>query len=262
MPSPGPDLDRVIARIRQWQKLTEQLPPAVEAQSALAEDAANSPVYDVGHAAWAGFAQAVDHLHAVQALITEAKMLHTYAPFSLIRGAMDNAALAVWLLAPESPDERLTRRLHLAYEDMRQSHDAYSLLGPSAPASRRPIEVRKQEVIDLAKSLRLDAGAVGGRWTGYEKIVRLAADETPGVEPGLACFIWRACSAFAHGRQWAALALLNRETHSRSPDVQNLRMTTSVEQVLLTAGFGAVALNHRALALYEERRQTPAGSAP
>ncbi len=180
MPSPGPDLDRVIARIRQWQKLTEQLPPAVEAQSALAEDAANSPVYDVGHAAWAGFAQAVDHLHAVQALITEAKMLHTYAPFSLIRGAMDNAALAVWLLAPESPDERLTRRLHLAYEDMRQSHDAYSLLGPSAPASRRPIEVRKQEVIDLAKSLRLDAGAVGGRWTGYEKIVRQLA----AVEPG------------------------------------------------------------------------------
>lgn len=31
--------------------------------------------------------------------------MHTFAPFSLIRGATDNAALAVWLLGPTAPPD-------------------------------------------------------------------------------------------------------------------------------------------------------------
>ncbi len=255
---PWAGTDWLIEQVLKWNELTDRKPAEVEQGSDLHNDGAKSPVYDVGHAAYSGFAQAVDHLHANQALITEARMLHSFAPFSLVRGAMDNAALAVWLLAPTSQEERLTRRLHLAYEDMRQSDEAHHLLGPEAPAPPRPIEVRKHEVIDLAKSLNLDAGAVGGKWTGYEKIVRAAATETPGLKPDRVAHLWRCCSGFAHGRQWASLGLLDREEEVRSPNVQNVRLTTTVEFVMLVASIPAL-INQRALALFEERRQAPKG---
>jgi hypothetical protein len=124
------NLDLVIGTIREWQAYTaKHSGPDPEPGSALASDSSLSPHHNVSHAAWSSFVQAVDHLHALQALIIEAHMLHTYAPFGLLRAGLDNAALSVWLLAPVDQKERLKRRLHLAYEDVRQSEAAHALLG-------------------------------------------------------------------------------------------------------------------------------------
>ena len=63
--------------IRSWREIATQMPPVVEPGSELAKDGLASPKYQVAHSGWAGIMQAMDHLHAMQALITEAQMLHT-----------------------------------------------------------------------------------------------------------------------------------------------------------------------------------------
>ncbi len=213
-------------------------------------------MYDVGHAARSGIAIAIaiNHLHALRGLIVDARQVHSYAPFSLIRGAIDNAALSVWLLAPDDQDERLFRRLHLAYEDVRQGSEAMTLLGPCALQPPRPVEIRLKEITELAKGLGVNpTGAVGARWSGYEKIVQVAAVELVHLDPGLAAFVWRACSAFGQGHQWSALSLLRRQSQPRSEDVADVRLTSSVEQFATMAGT-AVMLNYRAIQRYNERR--------
>lgn len=256
------NLDLVIGTIREWQAYTaEHSAPDPEPGSALASDSSLSPHHNVGHAAWSGFVQAVDHLHALQALIIEAHMLHTYAPFGLVRAGLDNAALAVWLLAPDDQKERLQRRLHLAYEDVRQSEAAHALLGPDGPQPRTPHVEQRRRITLLARSLGANGGAVGGNWTGYERIVRLAAADAS-LDPDLVALIWRSCSGFAHGRQWASLSLLKREIspHSTDSDVRTVRFTASIEQVLLMAGLAA-SINTRARALYLERCAAPTAAA-
>jgi len=257
---PSIDLDRIFEQIRQWQHMVESPAPGFEPGSALATDSAKSAMYDVGHAAWSGIAIAIDHLHALRSLIVDARLVHSHAPFSLIRGAIDNAAVSVWLLTPTDQDERLFRRLHLAYEDVRQGAEAGALLGPRAPQPPRSAKVRLREITDLAKALGVNPdGAVGARWAGYESIVQLAAAEVEHLDAGTAAFVWRACSAFGHGRQWAALSLLHRESQPRSEGIVDMRLTSSVEQVATLAGT-AVMLNLRAVQLYNERR-TAAGTA-
>jgi len=260
--TPSVDLVKLFEQIRQWQHMVESPAPGVAPGSALAADTAKSSMYDVGHVAWSGIAIAIDHLHALRALIVDAHQIHSHAPFSLIRGAIDNAAVSVWLLAPVDQDERLFRRLHLAYEDVRQGTEAGALLGPRAPQPPRPAEVRLQEITDLARALGVNpTGAVGARWAGYEKIVQMAAAELDHLDPGLTAFVWRACSAFGHGRQWAALSLLSRESQPRSKGVADVRLTSSVEQVATIAAT-AVMLNYRAIELYDERRAQDDAQAP
>lgn len=261
VPGPGNPY-RVVDVVRNWQTYTaEHSAPEPELGSALASDAALSPQHNVGHAAWSGFVQAVDHLHAVQALITEAHMVHTYAPFALVRAALDNAALAVWLLAPVDQKDRLQRRLHLAYEDVRQSEKAYDLLGSGGPQPKTPHIDQRRQIMVLAGSLKLDGGSIGGRWTGHERVVRLAAGNAS-LDPDLVALMWRCCSGFAHGRQWASLALLKREVSSQSTDneVSNMRFSATVDQVLVMAGLAA-SLNARARALYLDRSATPTPTA-
>jgi hypothetical protein len=67
---------------------------------------------------------------------------------------------------------------------------------------------------------------------------------------------WRTCSAFAHGRLWSSLSLLEREVFpSGEPRVATLRLTNSLSAVLWPT-WVAHDLVVSALHLYEQRAQT------
>jgi hypothetical protein len=85
--------------------------------SPLKADNNRTAPYQLGHAAWHAISHAVDHLHCLHALITDAQLLNMYAPYTLVRAALENASAAVWLLAPASRSDRITRRLRLAALD-------------------------------------------------------------------------------------------------------------------------------------------------
>lgn len=73
--------------------------------------------YEVSHAAWHSLSHAVDHLSCLRALLGDAKVVHMYAPFSLVRSALENACAAVWMLQPPRRADRLVRRLRFAVTD-------------------------------------------------------------------------------------------------------------------------------------------------
>ncbi|WP_073421687.1 hypothetical protein [Geodermatophilus nigrescens] len=246
--------EQLFAHIDAWLDLSAQLPPTTEDSSPLAGDAKRSPVHRVDNAAWSAITYSIDHLAAVKALVIDAEVLHPFASFSLLRAAIENAATAVWLLAPSDRKTRLERRLRLAWNEVSEVGKASELI-PTAFAGIRTAEERKDEVKKLAKTLDLDLSRVCGTFS-YEKIVEAAggASRLGGRE---AKVHWRVCSGFAHGRSWAMLGMLNRQEHPTADgDVAAVQLTTSVEQVATMTHVPFSMTNH-ALHLFERRRRSP-----
>src|SRR5882672_614915 len=52
-----------------------------------------------------------------------------YAPFSLVRAALENACAAVWMLQPPRRADRLARRLRFAVTDIRNGEQVNQVIG-------------------------------------------------------------------------------------------------------------------------------------
>ncbi|TYC95861.1 hypothetical protein FQ377_14570 [Arthrobacter echini] len=61
---------------------------------------------------------AVDHLHALKAQLVEAKSQHTFAPYTLIRGAIEASSTALWILQDGVPLAVATRSLRLEHVNL------------------------------------------------------------------------------------------------------------------------------------------------
>lgn len=255
-----PDGDAMLATIENWLAMTGQTSPEVEAQSPLAGDARWSPELQVAHGAWSALAYAVDHLHAVKTLVADARVLHTHAPFTLLRSAIENAATAVWLLAPGPRTKRVSRRLKLAHHEAWESGNVHKLMSAETLAGKRTAEERMTEIRGLATSLGISPSDVAGRF-GYESVVRQAGEAT-GLGEDLAALLWRLCSGFAHGKYWASLSFLERQEVPRAGEagVLDVRLTTDIDRIL-TVTQVPFLFTDRALQLYEQRRRSPYGPA-
>jgi hypothetical protein len=60
----------------------------------LSDDRRTHP-YETSYAAWHALSHAVDHLHMLRSVLRDARTIHMYAPFSLLRGAIENGSAAV-----------------------------------------------------------------------------------------------------------------------------------------------------------------------
>lgn len=245
-----PHVADALHQINNWQKATSEPSPAVEPGSSLSGDDAKVPTLRVSSAAYQCFTHAVDHLHAVQALLFEAKVIHSYAPYSLLRAAVEAAGEAIWLLEPSSRQERIRRCLKRAYENVSKGKEFMDLadLQPSG----RPHAERVQEIRDLATLHGLDPNGVCGRWSTQRQLKYV--DEAVGDGNGnLAQNLWQICSGFAHGREWATLGLLERTVYSQVGNVVQVRLSSSTE-VLLNMLSMTTLLTGKAKKLYDARR--------
>jgi hypothetical protein len=127
----------------------------------------------VSHAAWAAMVAAVNHLRCLQESLvvqedqTDLKMrLHTHGQCTLIRGALENASSAVWLLESDDRQQRILRRLQQA--EMADLDKC----GAGQPAPRSQA-LRLGELADLAH----------GETTGMLAYLdmRVVAQASPGV---------------------------------------------------------------------------------
>jgi hypothetical protein len=77
-------------------------------------------------------------------LIQKRKRCTLFAPFTLNRAAIESGAVAVWLLAPKSRDERIRQRLLLATQNARDIDSALTLrqLGLAMISRPRPHAAR------------------------------------------------------------------------------------------------------------------------
>jgi hypothetical protein len=81
------------------------------------------------------------------------------------------------------------------------------------------------------------------------------AGESALLGADLSALLWRIGAAFSHGRYWASFSMLQRrEVATDAANVVNVRLTTSVDQVM-TVAQGPFLLTDKAVALYEQRRR-------
>jgi hypothetical protein len=248
----------MFAFLDKWLVLSsERRTPEVEPGSSLAGDAQRSPALQVAHAAWTAFTDSVDHLAALRTLLVETEApLPVHAPFTLVRSAIENAATAVWLLAPQRRSERLRRRLKLAHHEVWESGQALKLL-PAEFAGDRSVQEIQADIRALAVQLGLDPDDVAGRFS-YEKVIWTAGEAT-GVGGDRSVLVWRVGSGIAHGRDWARRMSARHLQVITEDDLISTQLTTDVGKVLSAAGYPFTFTN-RALWLYEQRRRSPYSS--
>jgi hypothetical protein len=226
--------------------------PQVAAGSPLAGDDRRTAPYHVSWGAWHSLSHAVDHLHCLRSVIRDASILHIYAPYTLVRAALENAAAAVWVLHPASRDERVMRRLRLAASDLRNGSAVAEVVGTSLP---RSLDERLDDLRRIARRDGLDERkAVRG--ASYQEIVKAIGDE--GAAAGkLPLLIWKACSAVAHGDLWATINITQREPMNEAPDgIVHNRVSVNVTGLHHMTAI-TIAITKAGWRLYDQRSRAP-----
>ena len=176
--SPGDALEIVPEWVRLTGSPTGQQP--VPGRDLAYDDRRANP-YPVSHAAWAAMLAAVSHLACLRDSLfhwtgsdqVEAR-IHTHGQFSLVRGALENASRAVWMLEPDDPDERLLRRLRLEWAESGALEQVRQLIG----APGRNIDDRFDELTALLRPTAIDPDAIKSK-PGYGTIVKAAGEHLP-----------------------------------------------------------------------------------
>ncbi|MGW7069395.1 hypothetical protein ACWGII_14435 [Streptomyces sp. NPDC054855] len=245
---------------RQYETLTQSDSRAwvVAPGSALAGDDFKTDPYQVSHTAWLALTVAVDHLHCFRrTLVGDAAKgthtpitMHTHGQFSLLRGAFENSARAVWMLGPPTRLTRVQRRLSLQASDHRHSNHMLDLLQSQQP---RSTDVRMQRLTDLiiaAGTAPADAKKALGN-PSPTAIVReagsLAAMGTDQAE-----VIWSSCSALAHGDTYGTLGFLDGTVVEKQGKLSLMQISSS-PLFLRQATDRTVAMMQRGFALFKER---------
>jgi hypothetical protein len=229
--------------------------------SPLAGDDKKADPFHVSHAVASAIRVSVEHADALRRLIEGCQTcnpeqinfgLNSY--YSLLRGALENAARAVWLLAPDSRSERILRRLRLQTDNVYNSDKAAQAMGTTTP---KPREARLDRVRQIAVRAGLNAQFATKRPTNVE-IVHAAGtyiggdDDTARHTEAL----WRSCSGAAHGDIWAGLSMHDKNIVNRAGNVATLQMTASTH-LLTTITSETFAVIEAAHHLFDLRNRPP-----
>lgn len=243
----------MLSKVDGW---TARIDPGAQRQypaprSPLTIDDQRTHPYQTSHAAWHALSHAVDHLHCLQSLLQDARVIHMYAPYSLVRGAVENASAAVWMLGPASRPERIARRLRFAVSDIRNGEQAKTVVGSTGG---RTLKERLNEVSEIAK--RANAVVNTKEKVGYAEIVKEAAKELlPGSEA--IPLTWKLCSGIAHGDFWTTLSAAEKvELPGAPPGMGSFRLTANL-QILVYVTKIATDMTSRGWRLYDERTRAP-----
>ena len=257
------ELLSLLDKVSAWRELVGSPEAAWQVQpgSALAGDDAKSDPYQVSHSAWHALTVAVDHLQCLRSsLVSEftdrsaSVSIHTHAQSSLLRGAFENGARAVWLLGPTSRLSRVTRRLSLQAKEVRHSARMRELVNQPSP---RTVEQREQQLLDLIIRAGVEAGNAKKalRSPQYSEIVKVAGELTP-LGADVAEVVWSGCSSIAHGDIGGTLGGLDKEVVGRVGDVAQVRITGSISG-LYSCTVASVTVIRSGFDLYSTRSTAP-----
>ncbi|MFJ8249953.1 hypothetical protein [Streptomyces sp. NPDC094466] len=233
---------------KQWQ---------VQPGSVLAGDDAKTDPYQVSHSAWNALGVAVDHLHCFRSTFagdpqdnSVAITLHTHGQYSLLRGAFENSARAVWMLGPAQRLERIQRRLCIQAGEHKNADRMTALLKQEP---KRPLDMRMQQLTELVVNAGTapDDAKKALKPAPYSEIVREAGALMP-MGAGEAEVVWSSCSSLAHGDFYGTLSILERNIVDTQGRV-HLTQITSSPKVLFWATDRTVAMMQRGFELFKAR---------
>ncbi|KAB1651837.1 hypothetical protein F8O01_17500 [Pseudoclavibacter chungangensis] len=133
------------------------------------------------------------NLDAAAQLLGSDDGVSPYPISTLIRAALEIAAVAVWLLEPDSTTGRAQRLLRLQHEDSRNEWMFGGDREHHASTSAR--------IVELAAHIGVTAKSVTSKPSSSELVQHL--DEVVVDAGDIHFLIWKLHSGFAHGRRWA-----------------------------------------------------------
>jgi len=228
-------LEPLIARINRFR---------VQPSSAFAGDDLASLTDAVSHQARALLTVAADNASTLSTVLVKANVLPTFAGFTLLRNAIECAGVALWLMGPNSRDDRVLRALQLSREslsDLRRfeatvADNKYTGLSPGDPTLLRLVAERDKRPGNVGKSLKTPT--VSERLDAAEAFVkRRAADQNTIL------INWQRASGLTHGRRHA----LWRNTDARLRGADHIGF-----QTVVTGDLIAVAAHYEATMNYIE----------
>ncbi|GIH19165.1 hypothetical protein Raf01_73370 [Rugosimonospora africana] len=244
----------MLEQIEPWLRRIDPASPAtgVSPSSSLHGDDSRTHPYETSQVVWHSLSHSVDHLHMLRTVLRDARVIHMYSPYSLVRVALENASAAVWMLAPPSRADRITRRLRFAASDIRNGEKVKELVGHVGPRTK---DDRLDDLRGIARREGIDEGSAVKRVT-YEEIVRVAGGQTA-IGEVTTCMTWKICSGIAHGDFWTTFNALERvELPGAPPGVAHLRISANVEMLLYAASF-AFDMTRLAWDLLDQRSRSP-----
>ncbi|OLR92562.1 hypothetical protein [Actinokineospora bangkokensis] len=266
-------LSKSFALVEAWQKRIHAQQPPPEPGSSLAGDDKATDPYNLSHAVVEVLLSAVDHLETLRLVVQEQQTLPARGGFTLVRAVLENAAVAVWLLAPASRDERVFRLLRWEWADAEDSDSALLLMAEMATDPTRSAEVRqnaadqrdkrKQSLQKLAQDRHLSQNQVSqvcARPVKWADILKGAGDAARELTGDRAKWAWMICSGLAHSRRWAVIGFLKYEvTPGPTADLHHLKVSADEERLAIMVNI-AVLMLAEAWRLFDERRRSLMGS--
>jgi hypothetical protein len=207
---------------------------------------------------WSAITAAVSHLGALRDSLfhmigpTEVRArIHTHGQLTLVRGALENASMAVWLLEDDRSVERIVRRMQQDWEEVRQLEVVRIEIGSPSP---KTMVDREKEMTDLLIRVGGDPSRLKKR-PGYGEIVKLVGASQP-AGAKTAFVTWKACSPVAHGELRGLIAYLKNMTVGSPSAGMQLNQVTGNIELMTIGGMIAIGTTREALRLYAKRSAT------
>ena len=242
-PASRSQLEQVFQKVIEWRKRVSSIPSAPQPGSSMARDDSITNPYQISHAVVSALMSAVDHLEALRSMISGAGIVHTHAAFTVLRASIENASVAVWLLAPANRDERVLRRLRLQWADFVDRDQAQLVISPLTLSDLYEKKTRLQ-AIGKARGFNTErVSQIAARPVAYGSIVEKAGSESRALSKQLIHGSWMLCSGMAHAKSWATLSLLDRkEIENASEGVLNLRLAAPDSGIVVMAHVAAMTV--------------------
>lgn len=224
---------------------------SIESGSPLDGDDKHSLPYQVSHVIRTEITAAVDHLHALSVLVLNSGFIHLAAPATVARGALETASAAIWIMGPAGRDERITRALKWAVQDIKDSDRVATGAGLPVPTS---LQNRLNKVEAVAARRGLDFTQIRQGYTSTEAVMAAEAHKN---SPLGVVLPWRLSSGLAHGRRWPQLALMDLEKRSpANSGVMLVKLENDLGKLLAVAYPAAHTLSGT-IALFDQRARRP-----
>jgi hypothetical protein len=223
---------------------------AIQAGSQLAVDDIATDPYQLSRCAHWCLNAGVDHLHALKVLLLDAGILHTAAPYSLVRGALENFAAGFWVLHPSERNVRVEHALRWWAKNFKDQNKATE--GRGMP-NFTPLADKIARLREIAEATNCDLSNLRD---GYfsSGALEYTNEHCSVMDPYL---IWQLCSGFAHGRPWANLGMNEMESRPTAVEgVVQVRLTTDHTRMLAVT-LPAFHLMQDLMRLLQERAQAP-----
>jgi hypothetical protein len=204
--------------------------------------------YEMSHAVWSALSHGVDHLHALRSQAREGRVIHNFAPYTLLRAAIENSAAAVWLLSPRSRADRITRRLRYASTDIKGGEEVKRLIGHVGPRSEAE---RFAEIRAVAAAAQINAD-IAAAPIYFRSIVEAAGNETE-FGGNLLRLLWHMGSGIAHGDLWATISVPDTVELAGAPSgMRHLRVSAGMDGLFFMT-LAAMTLTAKGWDLYDQR---------